>query len=167
MSSGGAGAGAGQAGAAAGGSSGAGSSNAGASAGGTGGNGGVPPMNQVFSQCRLHFGTIDSKAKENPSLIPELDFFTPGWMGLSDTFDQGYVCDEAKPGAVLGNLVPVIVAYVSAFYVKRQHGNLCDCNVKECGETDGKANDLCHLSLITDLSSEIAGSARSRTAEHV
>jgi hypothetical protein len=148
LASGGAGAGAGHAGTDAGGSSGrggSGSSGAGASTGGAGGSGGVAPMNEVFSQCRLHFGTIDSKAKENPSLIPQLDFFTPGWMGISDTFDQGYVCDEAKSGAVLGKLVPVIVAYVSAFYVKRHHGNLCDCNVNECGETDGKANDLCHF----------------------
>jgi hypothetical protein len=112
--------------------------------GGSAGNGTVM-TNKVFSQCRLHFGTIDSKAKENPALIPELDFFTPGWMGLSDTFDQKYVCDEGKEGAVLGKLVPVIVAYVSAFYVKRHHGNLCDCNVTTCGQTDGKANDLCHF----------------------
>jgi hypothetical protein len=142
------GAGAGHAGAKAGGSGGGGSSSGGAGtggAGGSGGGGGVAPMNEVFSQCRLHFGTIDSKAKENPSLIPELDFFTPGWMGISDTFDQGYVCDEAKPGAVLGKQVPVIVAYVAAFYVKRHHGNLCDCNVNECGQTEGKPNDLCHF----------------------
>jgi hypothetical protein len=138
-------AGAGHAGAVTGGNGGAGGSGK-AGAGGAGGSsGGAAPMNQVFSQCRLHFGTIDTKAKENPSLIPELDFFTPGWMGLSDTFDQGYVCDEAKPGAVLGKQVPVIVAYVSAFYVKRHHGNLCDCNVNECGQTDGKPNDLCHF----------------------
>jgi hypothetical protein len=116
-----------------------------AGAAGGGGAGGMRPMNQVFSQCRFHFGTIDSKAKENPALIPELDFFTPGWMGLSDTFDQQHVCEEAKEGAQLGKLVPVIVAYVSAFYVKRHHGKLCDCNVNECGQTDGKANDLCHF----------------------
>lgn len=127
------------------GGNGGGSGGASSGAGGNGGNGGATAMNKVFSQCRLHFGTIDSKAKENPSLIPELDFFTPGWMGLADTFDQGYVCDEAKPGAVLGKQVPVIVAYVSAFYVKRHHGNLCDCNVSECGQTDGKANDLCNF----------------------
>lgn len=116
--------------------------------GGSAGNGagGTPMgMNQVFSECRLHFGTIDSKAKEHPDMIKELDFFTPGWMGLQDTFDQKYVCDEAKEGAVLGKQVPVIVAYVSAFYVKRQHGNLCDCNVTTCGQTDGKTNDLCHF----------------------
>lgn len=128
----------------------AGSASGGTSAGGSGmagsaGSGGSAPMNQVFSQCRLHFGTIDSKAKESPAMIPELDFFTPGWMGLSDTFDQSYVCEEGKQGAVLGKQVPVIVAYVSAFYVKRHHGNLCDCNVLECGQTDGKANDLCHF----------------------
>jgi hypothetical protein len=40
--------------------------------------------------------------------------------------------------------VPVIVAYVAAFYVKRHH-NKCDCNVNECGQTDGKPNDLCHF----------------------
>jgi hypothetical protein len=116
--------------------------------GGQGGGGGGPsnePTNEVFSQCRLHFGTIDQKAKEQPALIPELDFFTPGWMGLSDTFDQGAVCDEVAPGAPLEKLVPVIVAYVSAFYVKRHHGNLCDCNVTSCGQTDGKPNDLCHF----------------------
>ena len=110
-----------------------------------GGAGGGSSTSKVFSECRLHFGTIDSKAKENPSMIPELDFFTPGWMGLEDTFDQKYVCDEGKEGAVLGEQVPVIVAYVSAFYVKRHHGMLCDCNVNECGQTDGKANDLCHF----------------------
>lgn len=137
------------------GSSHAGSSSAGASASGGNGNAGsssagagggsVTPTNKVFSQCRLHFGTIDSKAKENPALIPELDFFTPGWMGLSDTFDQKAVCDEAKEGAVLGKQVPVIVAYVSAFYVKRHHGGMCDCNVSTCGQVDGKPNDLCHF----------------------
>jgi hypothetical protein len=46
---------------------------------------------------------------------------------------------------VLGKQVPVIVAYVSAFYVKRHHGSLCDCNVDQCGQTDGKPNDLCHF----------------------
>jgi hypothetical protein len=117
--------------------------------GGGGGAGGVagdpPPTNKVFSQCRFHFGTTDTKAKQNASMIPELDFFTPGWMGQADTFDQKNVCDEAKEGAVLGKQVPVIVAYVSAFYVKRHHGSLCDCNVDQCGQTDGKPNDLCHF----------------------
>jgi hypothetical protein len=111
---------------------------------GGGGAGGTPPQNVVFKECRLHFGTIDQIARDNPSLIPELDFFTPGWMGLSDDFDQDHVCDEAAPGAMLGNLVPVIVAYVSAFYVKR-HNNLCDCNVYTCGETNGRPNDLCNF----------------------
>jgi hypothetical protein len=128
------------------GGSGSGGGSAGSNSSGAGsGGGGVTPTNKVFSQCRLHFGTIDSKAKENPSLIPELDFFTPGWMGLSDTFDQKGVCDEGKEGAVLGKQVPVIVAYVSAFYVKRHHGGMCDCNVSTCGQVDGKPNDLCHF----------------------
>jgi hypothetical protein len=126
---------------------GSGSASGGMAGGGTasGGRGGSGPTSKVFSQCRLHFGTIDTKAKENPALIPQLDFFTPGWMGVSDTFDQSYVCEEGKSGAVLGNLVPVIVAYVSAFYVKRHHGKLCDCNVNECGETNGRPNDLCNF----------------------
>lgn len=95
--------------------------------------------NRVFSQCRFHFGTIDNIAKANATMRAQLDFFTPGWMGLSDTFDQGYVCDETKPGAVLEHQVPVIVAYVAAFYAKRKF-NLCDCNVNTCGTN----NDLCH-----------------------
>ena len=119
--------------------------NAGSASGGSAGGGTTVPTNKVFSQCRLHFGTIDSKAKANAALIPELDFFTPAWMGQSDTFDQKFVCDEGKEGAVLGKLVPVIVAYVSAFYVKRHHGGLCDCNVNSCGMVDGKVNDLCHF----------------------
>jgi hypothetical protein len=52
---------------------------------------------------------------------------------------MGYVCTEANAGGALANQVPVIVAYVAAFYVKR-HSGLCDCNVKTCGTN----NDLCH-----------------------
>jgi hypothetical protein len=66
-------------------------------------------------------------------------------MGISDTFDQKYVCDEAKDGGVLAKQVPVIVAYASAFYVKRHRGNLCDCNVTTCGQTNGRPNDLCNF----------------------
>lgn len=82
---------------------------------------------RVFSQCRFHFGTIADLAKDNPALIAELDYFTPGWMGLGDTFDQQYVCDYVKAGGPFEGKVPVIVAYVSAFYAKRI-GNLEDCN---------------------------------------
>jgi hypothetical protein len=93
----------------------------------------------VFDPCRFHFGTIDSVAKANPSMIPQIDFFTPGWMGQKDTFDMSYVCTEANAGGALAGKVPVIVAYVAAFYVKR-HFALCDCNVSSCGAN----NDLCH-----------------------
>jgi hypothetical protein len=97
--------------------------------GGSTNEGGGGPGGKIFSQCRFHFGTIDSVAKAaGPSMISELDFFTPGWMGQSDSFDMGYVCDEGKAGGVLGNQVPVIVAYVAAFYAKR-HAGLQDCNV--------------------------------------
>jgi hypothetical protein len=118
----------------------------GAGAGGTGGLGGAgtsgaggAATHPIFDECRFHFGTIDSIAKQNPSMIPELDFFTPGWMGQKDTFDMSYVCDEGNPGGELESQVPVIVAYVAAFYIKRHYG-VCDCNVTSCGE----GNDLCH-----------------------
>jgi hypothetical protein len=115
------------------------------SAGGTTGTGGVTgaggamAADKVFNPCRFHFGTIDTIATANPSMIPQLDFFTPGWMGQSDTFDMSSVCKEATGSGALANQVPVIVAYVAAFYVKR-HDGLCDCNVTTCGTN----NDLCH-----------------------
>ncbi len=61
-------------------------------------------------------------------MIPELDFFTSGWMGQSDQFDMQYVCDEAGPGGELDGLVPVLVSYVIAFTARRDE-NLQDCNV--------------------------------------
>ncbi|MFZ5892032.1 MAG: hypothetical protein ACOY0T_13330 [Myxococcota bacterium] len=107
--------------------------------GGTTGSGGSSTGSGVFSQCRFHFGTIDSKAKSGGSaLISQLDFFTPGWM-MNEAFDQQYVCDEGKAGGALQNQVPVIVTYIAANYVKK-HYNLCDCNVTSCGAN----NDLCH-----------------------
>jgi hypothetical protein len=113
--------------------------------GGTGGSssagdtGGAMGADKVFDPCRFHFGTIDSVAKANPSIIPQIDYFTPGWMGQKDTFDMSYVCTEANAGGALAGKVPVIVAYVAAFYAKRHFG-LCDCNVSSCGAN----NDLCH-----------------------
>lgn len=103
-----------------------------------GGTGGGTTGGRVFSQCRFHFGTIDSIAKANAGIRAEIDYFTPGWMGYRDTFDQSYVCDDTRPGGLLNGKVPVVVAYVAAFYVKR-HFNLCDCNVNSCGA----GNDLC------------------------
>ena len=94
----------------------------------------------VFSQDRFHFGTIDSKITTD--MIPQLDFFTSGWV-QSDTFDHKSVCDETKAGAALANLIPVQVAYISASHVKRQDKTVCDCNVTsgQCVAT----NDLCHV----------------------
>jgi hypothetical protein len=108
-------------------------------AAGSAGTGGAMTADKVFDPCRFHFGTIDSVAKANPSMIPQIDFFTPGWMGQKDTFDMSYVCTEANAGGALAGKVPVIVAYVAAFYVKRHFGR-CDCNVSTCGAN----NDLCH-----------------------
>jgi hypothetical protein len=96
----------------------------------TGGSTGTPPAGKVFSQCRFHFGTIDSIAiKNDASMISQLDFFTPGWM--MGTFSQSGVCTESAPGGKLAGLVPVDVTYIAANYVKNQH-SLCDCNVSGC-----------------------------------
>ncbi len=105
-------------------------------AAGATGAGGAASADQVFSQCRFHFGTLDTVAKSSPTIIAQLDFFTPGWMGSSDTFNMQGVCNDAKAGGVLGNQVPMIVSYVAAFYAKR-HDNLKDCNAP------GAQQDLC------------------------
>jgi hypothetical protein len=69
-----------------------------------------------------------------------MDFYTPGWMAsISDTFDMGYVCTNAAANGTFPNQVPVIVAYVAAFYVKR-HAGLSDCGAAPGGAT----TDLCH-----------------------
>jgi len=103
------------------------------------GSGGSGPIgsNKVFSSCRFHFGTVDSIAKNNSAMIQQLDFFTPGWMGQKDTFDMQYVCDYTKSGGTFAKQMPVIVAYVAAFYAKRNN-NLKDCNAA------GSQQDLCH-----------------------
>jgi hypothetical protein len=114
------------------------------STGGSPGTGGGTSTGSVFNQCRFHFGTIDTIAKRttnSPSMIAQLDFFTPGWM--QGTFAGSGVCSESAPGGALAGLVPVVVGYIAANYVKSQHG-LCDCNVTTCGTTGGKANDLCN-----------------------
>ena len=107
-------------------------STGGAGTGGATSNGGATSTGngKVFSQCRFHFGTIDSKAKSGgATLISQLDFFTPGWM--MGTWNQGYVCTEAVAGGALAGLVPVDVTYIAANYVKNQN-KLCDCNVSGC-----------------------------------
>jgi hypothetical protein len=122
----------------------------GAGTGGQVGTGGTMSADKVFNPCRFHFGTIDSVATKNPSIIPQIDYFTPGWMGQKDTFDMSSVCTEANAGGALAGKVPVIVAYVAAFYAKRHFG-LCDCNVSSCGAN----NDLCH-SGAADITNNLA-----------
>lgn len=106
-----------------------GSSGSGGSSG-SAGSAGSGPTNEVFDECRFHFGTIDSKARDNAALRAELDYFTPGWMGQSDSFDMQYVCDEAGPGDPFDGIVPAIVSYVIAFNARRDEG-LEDCNVDD------------------------------------
>jgi hypothetical protein len=111
---------------------------AGTGGGPSAGTGGAPsaPGGKVFAQCRFHFGSIADVVRDNPALVKELDYFTPGWMGLKDTFDMQGVCDDTKPGATFEKQVPAIVAYVAAFYAKRT-ANLKDCNAP------GAQQDLC------------------------
>jgi hypothetical protein len=98
--------------------------------GGAIGAGGTTATGKVYSQCRFHFGTIDTIAKNaGTSMISQLDFFTPGWM--MGTWNQSSVCTESAPGAALAGLVPVDVTYIAANYVKNQN-KLCDCNVSGC-----------------------------------
>jgi hypothetical protein len=114
------------------------------STGGSAATGGGSSTGSLFSQCRFHFGTIDTIAKRttnNPSMSAQLDFFTPGWM-LGNFAGSG-VCSESASGGALAGLVPVVVGYIAANYVKSQHG-LCDCNVTTCGSSGGKVNDLCN-----------------------
>jgi hypothetical protein len=56
---------------------------------------------------------------------------------LGASFDHQGVCNDTNPNGVLANKVPIIVAYVAAGNVKRDH-RLCDCNVTGCA-----AGDLC------------------------
>lgn len=105
----------------------------------TGGSDSAVAVDKIFNPCRFHFGALDGAAKANSALGAQIDYFTSGWMGQKDSFDMTYVCDETKTGGVLAGKVPVIVAYVAAFYAKRHFGR-CDCNVTTCGDN----NDLCH-----------------------
>lgn len=98
-----------------------GSGGSGNSTGGSDGTGSGP-----FAECRFHFGATRDFAVDHEGIRNEIDYFTPGWMGLGNTFDQKYVCDDVN--GVLAGKVPVVVAYVSAFYAKREK-NLHDCNV--------------------------------------
>lgn len=82
----------------------------------------------TFNQCRFHFGTVDAKARGNAALISQIDFFTPGWVGQSDTFDMAYACDEMK--GELSGAVLAVVSYIIAFSARRDQG-LQDCNVND------------------------------------
>jgi hypothetical protein len=88
----------------------------------------IPGDGGIFNQCRFHFGTIDGKARGNAALISQIDFFTPGWVGQSDTFDMGYACDEMK--GELSSAVLAVVSYIIAFSARRDMG-LQDCNVND------------------------------------
>ena len=105
-----------------------------ATGGGTGGAG------TLFSECRFHFGAMDSVS--STSIRSEIDYFTSGWV-LGVNFNHNSVCTESASGGTFAGKLPVQVAYIAADYVKHTH-NLCDCNVTSCGSSGGRANDLCN-----------------------
>jgi hypothetical protein len=121
-----------------------GSSGAGGAAGSAGAAGGAAGtgnvvLNKVFNSCRFHFGALEGTARGSSALTQQIDMFTPGWMGQKDTFDMMNTCTETAANGPLAGKIPVVVAYVAAFYAKRHFGR-CDCNVNTCGTN----NDLCH-----------------------
>lgn len=89
---------------------------------------GPPSQPKALTQCRFHFGTLDSKARSNNTLKAQVDYVTPGWVGQSDKFDMASVCTAAKSGGNLAGIPPAVVAYVIAFAARRDQG-LQDCNV--------------------------------------
>ena len=97
----------------------------------------------MFGQCRFHFGTLDSVAKNGgPSLISQLDMFTSGWIGTAANFNMGGVCTETNSGGVLAGKVPALVAYIISFTARGAPGwCLSDCNAHNA--TCTPASDLC------------------------
>jgi hypothetical protein len=93
----------------------------------------LPPASDAsagtgFSQCRFHFGALDSTLRSNTALIPQVDMFTSGWIGSAENFNLASVCTNTNPGGQLAGLVPALVSYVAAFTARRDAG-LQDCNV--------------------------------------
>ena len=93
----------------------------------TGGSGGPGPGN-IFGQCRFHFGTIDSRARSNPTMLAQVDMFTSGWIGSGENFNLSGVCTQTNPGGAFAGKVPALVSYIIAFTARRDE-NLQDCNV--------------------------------------
>lgn len=94
---------------------------------------------------RFHFGTIDSNATNDPSLIAQLDLFTSGWIGTSNTFNLGSVCTETNIGGAFYGKVPALVSYIIAFTARSDPPNFClgDCNATNAGTGCATTSDLC------------------------
>jgi hypothetical protein len=105
---------------------------------------------QAFSQCRFHFGTIDSiEQSAGASLVSQLDTFTSGWLGQNDIAPDGVtkaVCKEMAASGALAGQTPALVSYIIAFAARR-HACLSDCNannaVGQNGCTAQNSSDLC------------------------
>jgi len=82
----------------------------------------------LFSTCRFHFGTDNSKA--TGTVMNEVDYLT-SWAGSTEEYNMDSFFKNCKNN----NKTPVIVSYIIAFTARRDKG-LQDCNVG--------TPDLCH-----------------------
>ena len=82
----------------------------------------------LFSTCRFHFGTDNSKA--TGTLMNEVDYLT-AWAGSAEDYNMDSFFKNCKNNYK----TPVIISYILAFTARRDQG-LQDCNVG--------TPDLCH-----------------------
>lgn len=80
----------------------------------------------VFPECRFHFGTDWEKARGNSALMGQVDYLTGPWIGTSETFNIGEYYELCRDN----NKVPVNHTYIIAFAARRDRG-LQDCNVDQ------------------------------------
>jgi hypothetical protein len=80
----------------------------------------------IFPDCRFHFGTDWEKARNNNALMQQVDYLTGPWIGTSETFNIGEYYEVCRNN----NKVPVNHTYIIAFAARRDMG-LQDCNVDE------------------------------------
>ncbi|NLW92305.1 MAG: hypothetical protein GXY34_11990 [Syntrophomonadaceae bacterium] len=80
----------------------------------------------IFPECRFHFGTDWEKARSNSALMGQVDYLTGPWIGTSETFNIGEYYELCRDN----NKVPVNHTYIIAFAARRDRG-LQDCNVDQ------------------------------------
>ena len=65
----------------------------------------------IFPDCRFHFGTDWEKARNNNALMQQVDYLTGPWIGTSETFNIGEYYEVCRNN----NKVPVNHTYIIAF----------------------------------------------------